>query len=147
MILQWGGTKKVSTELPVATRHRRDMTEKLLKATLNPNKQQQQQPFCFLRTVRQLNMNRIVTKPTKWHVRPAKTQISLGICPFWSVFTVRLKNARILNYPLSAQQRLIRLGRCPGWSESTLGANAILLVLSRCSSYHSNIMDMSIKPQ
>ena len=28
---------KVSTELPVATRHRRDMTEKLLKATLNPN--------------------------------------------------------------------------------------------------------------
>ena len=22
-----------------------------------------------------------MTKPTKWHVRPAKTQISLGICP------------------------------------------------------------------
>ena len=29
----------MSIELPVATRHRRDMTEKLLKATLNPNKQ------------------------------------------------------------------------------------------------------------
>ena len=43
MILQWGSTTKVSTELPVATRHRRDMTEKLLKATLNPNKQQQQE--------------------------------------------------------------------------------------------------------
>ena len=28
---------KVSIELPVATRHRRDMTEKLLEATLNPN--------------------------------------------------------------------------------------------------------------
>ena len=28
---------KVSIELPVATRNRRDMTEKLLKATLNPN--------------------------------------------------------------------------------------------------------------
>ena len=27
----------MSTELPVATRHRRDMTEKLLKVTLNPN--------------------------------------------------------------------------------------------------------------
>ena len=26
----------------------------------------------------------IMTKPTKWHVRPAKTQISLGICPVWS---------------------------------------------------------------
>ena len=28
-----------------------------------------------------------MTKPTKWHVRPAKTQISLGIHPVWSVFT------------------------------------------------------------
>ena len=27
----------MSIELPVTTRHRRDMTEKLLKATLNPN--------------------------------------------------------------------------------------------------------------
>ena len=27
----------MSTELPLTTRHRRDMTEKLLKATLNPN--------------------------------------------------------------------------------------------------------------
>ena len=36
MILQWGSTIKVSTELPVATRHLRDMSEKLLK-----NKQQQ----------------------------------------------------------------------------------------------------------
>ena len=26
-------------------------------------------------------MSRITTKPTKWHVRPAKTQISLGIRP------------------------------------------------------------------
>ena len=26
----------------------------------------------------------IMTKPTKWHVRPAKTQISLGIRPDWS---------------------------------------------------------------
>ena len=25
-----------------------------------------------------------MTKPIKWHVRPAKTQISLGICPVWS---------------------------------------------------------------
>ena len=35
--MSWGSTIKVSIELPVATRHRRDMTEKLLKATLNPN--------------------------------------------------------------------------------------------------------------
>ena len=25
-----------------------------------------------------------MTKPTKWHVRPAKIQISLGICRVWS---------------------------------------------------------------
>ena len=31
----------MSIELPVATRHYRDMTEKLLKVTLNPNKEQQ----------------------------------------------------------------------------------------------------------
>ena len=29
-------------------------------------------------------MRRLVTKPTQWHVRPAKIQISLGIRPDWS---------------------------------------------------------------
>ena len=29
-------------------------------------------------------MSRILTKPKKWHMRPAKTQISLGIRPVWS---------------------------------------------------------------
>ena len=29
-------------------------------------------------------MSLLVTKPTKWHVYPAKTQISLGECPVWS---------------------------------------------------------------
>ena len=41
MIPQWGSAIKVSIELPAAYRHRRHMTKKLLKATLNPNKQQQ----------------------------------------------------------------------------------------------------------
>ena len=36
-------------------------------------------------------MSRLMTKPTKWHVHPAKTQISLGIRPVWSVFVVRMK--------------------------------------------------------
>ena len=30
------------------------------------------------------NMSCIMTKPTKWSVRPAKTQISLGLGPVWS---------------------------------------------------------------
>ena len=36
-------------------------------------------------------MSRSMTKPTKWLVCPAKTQISLGICPVWPVFAVCLK--------------------------------------------------------
>ena len=41
-------------------------------------------------------------------VRPAKTYISLGIRPVWSVFAVRMKKAWVLtcSYPLSAQRRL-----------------------------------------
>ena len=32
-------------------------------------------------SILQKKLSRLVTKPTKWHVHPAKTQISLGICP------------------------------------------------------------------
>ena len=32
-----------------------------------------------------------MAKPTKWPVCQAKTQISLGICPVWSVFNVHMK--------------------------------------------------------
>ena len=53
------------------------------------------------------------------------------------VFAVRMKKAWVLSYPLSAQRRLVRLGRCPGWSESSLGAHAILSVLSQGGSFQS----------
>ena len=32
----------------------------------------------------QKHLSHLMTKPTKWHVHPAKTQISLGIRPVWS---------------------------------------------------------------
>ena len=70
---------------------------------------------------------------------PAKTQIRLGICPVWSVFAVCIKKAWVLSYPLSEQQRLIRLGGCPGWSESSLGAHVILSDLSCYGSYISSM--------
>ena len=38
----------------------------------------------LLQTVHHCYMSRLMTKPTKWHVRPAKTQINLGIRPVWS---------------------------------------------------------------
>ena len=48
-----------------------------------------------------------MTKPIKWLVCPAKTQISLGIRPVWSrVFTVRMMKAWTISYPLIAQWRL-----------------------------------------
>ena len=53
------------------------------------------------------------------------------------VFTVGMKQGWVLSYPLSAQRKLIRLGGCPGWSESLLGAHAISLVLLLCGSYFS----------
>ena len=58
--------------------------------------------FSFLKQ----QMSRDMTKPTKWHVRPAMTPISLGIRPVWSVFAVRMKKPWVLSYPLSAQRRL-----------------------------------------
>ena len=45
-------------------------------------------------------------KTNKMTVRPAKTQICLGIHPVWSVFAVRMKKAWVLSYPLSARRRL-----------------------------------------
>ena len=47
-----------------------------------------------------------------------------------SLHSVCLKRNWVLIYTLSAQRRLIRLGGCPGWSESSLGTKVILLVLS-----------------
>ena len=35
-------------------------------------------------TIWENEMSHLMTKPTKWHVRPAKTQISLDIRPVWS---------------------------------------------------------------
>ena len=40
------------------------------------------------------------------------------------VFAVCMKKHWVLGYPLSAQRRLIRLGRWPCWSESSLGTQS-----------------------
>ena len=63
-----------------------------------------------------------MTKPTKWHVRPAKNQISLA---------VRLKKARVLSYPLSAEESLCyQTERMPRLIWVFTGRTVILLVLS-----------------
>ena len=75
------------------------------------------------------HLSRLMTKPTKWHVRPAKTQISLGrclgICPVWSVFAVRVKKPWVLSYQMSAQRsHWSEWADGQGWSESSLGAQS-----------------------
>ena len=42
---------------------------------------------------------------------------------------------KVQAFIMRTTKTLIRLGRCPGWSESSLGAQDILLVLSWCGSY------------
>ena len=42
------------------------------------------------------NIYSCMTKPTKWYVRPAKTRISLGICPVWSEFLLSAWRKRVL---------------------------------------------------
>ena len=60
----------------------------------------------------------LMTKPTKWFVCPAKTQISLGIrCPHEESFVPYLPTE-------CTAKTLIRLSRCPGWSESSLSAQS-----------------------
>ena len=64
-------------------------------------------------------LRRRMTKPPKWHVRPAKTQIAVRMRKHWALITY-----------WAHSKTLIRLGGCSGWSESSLGAHDILLVLS-----------------
>ena len=55
------------------------------KKTGQPVAQHRQTSFCyFTKKKKKVHMSRLVTKPTKWHVRPAKTPNSLGIRPVWS---------------------------------------------------------------
>ena len=88
------------------------------------------------RKASKLNLSRLVTKPTKWHVRPAKTQISLSIRPVWS------------EYSLSAWRKLWSLATHWAYSEDSdqtgrmprliwvfAGRTVILLVLSWGSFY------------
>ena len=73
-----------------------------------------------------------MTKPTKWHVRPTKTQINLGISPVWSVFAVRMKKAWVLSYPLSAQWRLRA-----DWADAQSDLSLHWIYMPFCRFYHA----------
>ena len=51
---------------------------------LNVKASTQTSTGCYaLQTAFKWSWSHFITKPTKWYVHPAKTQISLGICPDW----------------------------------------------------------------
>ena len=71
--------------------------------------------------------DRLMTKPTKWYVRPVNTQISLGIRPVWleSSLSAWRKTGSLATHWAQAQS-LIRLGGCLGFA----GRKVISLILS-----------------
>ena len=89
-------------------------------------------------TVHHCYMSRLMTKPTKLHLRPANTQISLGIRPVWSessLSTWRKLGSLACSYPLNAQRRL-----WSDWADAQTDLilarrTFILLVLSWGGSY------------
>ena len=77
------------------------------------------------------HFSRLMTKPTKWHVRPAKTQISLGIHPVWSESSLCAEwVAKDPSFLHADREDSGQTGRIPRLIESSLGAHGILLVLS-----------------
>ena len=70
-------------------------------------------------------------KPTKWHVRPAKTRISLGIRPVWSEFSLSTwRKLGSLPIHWAHSEDSDQTGRMPRLIWVFTGRTVILLVLS-----------------
>ena len=79
---------------------------------------------------------RLMTKPTKWHVRPTKTQISLGIRPVWSESSLSAwRNLGHLTTYWAHSEDSDQTGRMPRLIWVCARRTVILLVLSRGGSY------------
>ena len=92
-------------------------------------------------------------KTNKMTARPAKTQISLGIRPFWSQSSLAFNGyLRTQGFFMRTAKTLIWLCGCPGWSESSLGAHVgfvmrqlILRMSKNVSSNHSELCFSLVK--
>ena len=71
--------------------------------------------FNILITFILLYLSCLTTKSTKWHVRPAKTQINLGICPVWSESSLsiwgKLRSLAIIRVTIEASDQTGRMPR------------------------------------
>ena len=79
------------------------------------------------------------TKPTDWPVPQQRLRSVWVSAQSDQSLRCPLEEPLVHSWPVTAQRRLIRLGVCPGWSECSLGAHVILLVLS-CSGSYINIL-------
>ena len=88
-------------------------------------------PFCLFKVNSIEEMTRLMTKPTKWHVRPAKTQISLGIRPVWSESSLSAwRKLGSLATHWARSEDYDHIGRMPRLIWVFAGRTVILLVLS-----------------
>ena len=92
--------------------------------------------FTTLKVYQVIHMSRLVTKPTKMTVRPAKTQISLGIRPVWSESSLCAKwVAKGPSFHHADSEDADQTVRMPRLIWVFVGRKVILLVLSRGGSY------------
>ena len=91
-------------------------------------------------------MNRHIKKTTtlKWPVLLAKTQISLDIWPVWSMSSLSAwRSIGSLATQLTHSEDSDQTGRMARWSESSLGAQVIWLVLSCCGVYDNIVAHLA----
>ena len=126
----------MSIEIPVRIRYRRDMTKRLLKAMLNLNHTCTYEPRH--------------DKTSKMSVRPAKTQISLGVRPVWSESWLSAwRNLGSLATHWAHSEDSDQTGRMPRLICVFAGRTLILLVLS-CRGSHfiyrwSSVIHMPVR--
>ena len=94
--------------------------------------------FCYFTSLasKKVHMSHLVTKPTKWHVRPAKTPNSLGIRPVWSESALSaLRKLGSLATHWAHSEDSGQTGRMARLIWVFAGRTVILLVLSQGGSY------------
>ena len=81
-------------------------------------------------------MSRLMTKPTKWHMRPAKTPICLGIRPVWSESSLSAwRKLGSLATHWAHSEDSDQTGRMPRLIWVVAGRTVILLLFSCGGSY------------
>ena len=68
----------------------------------------------------------------------AQRRLKISLGSLIRVLAVRMKKHWVLSYPLSVQRRLIRLGGCPGLSESSLGAQSFCWFCHEAARYQGD---------